>query len=110
MRLETRRFLEDALAAATEVSQIAAPGWQENRVSALAIERLLMNVGEALSRVRFSDPDVLDAIPDAFKVIGMRNVLAHGYDSLDPDRILDAVEKNLPKLTRDIRGTLGQSD
>ncbi|MBW7927570.1 MAG: DUF86 domain-containing protein [Fimbriimonadaceae bacterium] len=40
----------------------------------------------------------------------MRNVLAHGYDSLDPDRIRDAVEKNLPKLARDIREVVGQTD
>ncbi|GMV89406.1 MAG: hypothetical protein AMXMBFR81_23370 [Chthonomonas sp.] len=110
MRLETRRYLEDALAAAEEVLQIAIAGWQEDRVLALAIERLLMNVGEALSRVRFSDPDLLNGVPDAFKVIGMRNVLAHGYDSLDPDRIRDAVEKNLPKLARDIREVVGQTD
>ena len=52
-------------------------------VASLAVERLLMTIGEALVRIRSFEPDILEELTDATKIIGMRNVLVHGYDNLD---------------------------
>ena len=87
MRLETRQSLQDALQAAEEVVRIASSGWHQDRILGLAVERLLMIVGEAFVRIRSSEESVLEEVTDAHKVIGMRNVLVHGYDSLDSSRI-----------------------
>ncbi len=65
-----------------------------------------MIVGEAFVRIRAFEPSVLDQISDAHKIIGMRNVLVHGYDALDPARIQDAIEQSLPKLVNELDALL----
>lgn len=107
MRPETRQNLGDAKSAAEEVLRIAVSGWAQDRTVSLAVERLLMIVGEAFVRIRSSEPAVLDQVSDAHKVIGMRNVLVHGYDALDPARIQDAIEKSIPQLIREIDSLFG---
>jgi uncharacterized protein with HEPN domain len=102
MRPETLQHLADAKSAAEELRQVAVAGWQQERILALAVERLLTIIGEAFVRMRASEPDVLDQITDAPKIIGMRNVLVHGYDALDPARIQDAIALSVPKLITDI--------
>ena len=72
MRLETRQSLTDALQAAEEVVRVTDTGWEEDRILALAVERLLMIIGEAFVRIRSSEENVLSEIADAYKVIGMR--------------------------------------
>ena len=64
----------------------------EDRLLALAIERLLLIVSEAMVRIRDDAPDLLDSIRDARAIIGMRNAIVHGYDTIDPVRIRDAVK------------------
>lgn len=107
MQPETRQNLTDAKAAAEEVLLIAESGWWESRTVALAIERLLMILGEALVRIRASEESVLSKVSDAHKVIGMRNVLVHGYDAIDSARLQDAIDHNLPKLIAEIDTLLG---
>jgi uncharacterized protein with HEPN domain len=110
MRSETRAGLADARAAAEEVFGLATPDWQESRTVGLAIERLLMIVGEGLSRVRQNEPSILDAVTDSHKIIGMRNLLVHGYDDIDPERIQDAIDLNLPRLIAELDALLGRGD
>ena len=51
MRPETKIALNDALAAAEEVIEIGATGL-DDRITGLAVERLLLIGGEAMVRVR----------------------------------------------------------
>ena len=73
---------------------------------ALAIERLLLIVGEAMVRIRDDAPDLLESIRDARAIIGMRNAIVHGYDTIDPVRIRDAVKLAVPELLFDIEQLL----
>lgn len=106
MRPETRQSLEDANAAAQEILLIAQSDWQEDRITSLAVERLLMIIGEAFVRIRTSESEVLDRMTDAHKIIGMRNVLAHGYDALDPARVQDAIQQGVPRLALELKDLL----
>jgi len=102
MRPETERFLDDGLATAREIQLIGAEAYVVNRRDALAIERLLEILGEVFVRIRDHEPSVLDEITDAYLVIGMRNVLAHGYDIIDPIRVVAAIRERLPILIQEI--------
>lgn len=73
------------------------------RLKALALERLLLIIGEALTRIRGDEPNVFDSIPSGPEMIGMRNVIVHGYDVIDQDRIQDAVRDDLPQLLNCVR-------
>ncbi len=42
------------------------------------------------------------------RVIGFRNVLAHGYLGIDPDRIDDVIERDLPPLRAVVDEELGE--
>lgn len=48
-----------------------------------AIERKLEIIGEALARAERADRSVAEAVPELHRIIGLRNVLAHGYDVVD---------------------------
>jgi uncharacterized protein with HEPN domain len=49
----------------------------------LILERLFEVLGEALYRLRNLDEDAFQQITDGHRIIGTRNLLAHGYDIVD---------------------------
>lgn len=52
-----------------------------------AVERQLEVAGDALAQLRRDFPDVFARVPDGPTVIAFRNILAHGYATLDPPRV-----------------------
>jgi uncharacterized protein with HEPN domain len=77
--------------------------FREDRGLQLIVERELEIIGEALTRLRRDYPDLCDQICDIHKIIGLRNVLAHGYDVLEHEILWDIVENKIPILKRDIQ-------
>lgn len=71
-----------------------------------AVERKLEIIGEALNRVRKENEEKLYSVKDAHRIIGLRNVIAHGYDIVVPKIIWDAVQHNLPLLKQNIKDLL----
>ncbi|MCF7873862.1 MAG: DUF86 domain-containing protein [Candidatus Omnitrophica bacterium] len=71
-----------------------------------AVERKLEIIGEALSRIKKIDEDILDNIADARRIIGFRNIIIHGYDVLDSKIIWDALQDNLPQLKKEIENLM----
>ncbi len=71
-----------------------------------AVERQFEIIGEALNRLRKHDPQVALGITDHEKIIGFRNVLAHGYDVIDNDITWDVVAHKLPRLVAETRALL----
>jgi uncharacterized protein with HEPN domain len=48
-----------------------------------AVERQLEILGEAVRKLRDLDPAMAARLSDHHRIIGFRNILAHGYDVLD---------------------------
>jgi len=73
-----------------------------------ATQRWIEIIGEAASRV--SD-EVTAANPDIpwRSMIGMRNVLAHGYFDVDPAVVKVVLERDVPMIARRITEILDQS-
>lgn len=71
-----------------------------------AVERQLSIVGEALARLRAIDADVAQEIPELARVIGFRNVLIHGYASVDNRLVWGVVETHAAALHQAIRDLL----
>jgi len=74
---------------------------QHNRVLELALIRLVEIVGEASAKVSSETQAKYPSIPWP-QVIGMRNRLIHGYDSVDLDVLWDTIEADLPPLIAEI--------
>lgn len=62
-----------------------------------SIERNLIPLGDAATRV---PRDVQEAHPEIpwRQIIGMRNVLTHGYEDVDPDIVWNVVVNEMPVL------------
>jgi uncharacterized protein with HEPN domain len=65
-----------------------------------AIERNIEIIGEAMSRIREIDPDIL--ISDSRKIVDTRNRIIHGYNSVSADVIWLVVTHDLPILEKEV--------
>ena len=69
-----------------------------DRTLQLVLEREFEIIGEALFRLRNVAPETFGTIPGAHRIIGMRNILAHGYDRVDYEILWDAATLELEAL------------
>ncbi len=72
-----------------------------------AVERQYEIIGEALNRLRKLDPAMAAVITECDRIIGFRNVIAHGYDSVDARISWDIVQNKLPVLNQEIARLIG---
>jgi len=77
--------------------------FQEDRGLQLIVERELEIIGEALARLRRDYPTCAELIQDVHNIIGLRNILAHGYDVLEREILWDIVENKIKVLESDIQ-------
>jgi len=75
-----------------------------------AVERQYEVIGEALSRIRNQDELVYRKVPDGDKIIGLRNVLSHGYDSVDPAILWSIATGRLPELLTLLDALLAEAE
>jgi uncharacterized protein with HEPN domain len=65
-----------------------------------AIERNLEIIGEAMNRILKEDPDF--QIENGKRIIGLRNQIIHGYDSVSDENIWGIIINYIPKLKIEI--------
>lgn len=65
-----------------------------------AIERNLEILGEAMGRILKEDPDF--SIQNSRRIVGLRNQIIHGYDSVSDENIWGIVINHIPKLKEEI--------
>ncbi len=80
---------------------------EEGRLLNLALMRLLEMIGEAANRI--PDP-VQDEYPEFpwLQVIGLRNRLIHGYDSIDYDILWTILTADLPSIVQQLHSITDQ--
>ena len=98
-----QKLIADLLLACDDIDQFCSGRTYEDfsgdRLLQAGVERKLEVVGEALNRLYQLDEEWLeDHIPEYRRIIGLRNVIAHGYDVVDYDILWDVVENHLPLL------------
>ena len=78
--------------------------YRNNSLLKRAIERNLEIIGEAINRILKEDPSL--PIENAKKIIGLRNQITHGYDSVSDENIWGILTVHLPKLKADIESLI----
>ena len=63
-----------------------------------AVERRFINIGESLSRLKQTDFLLFGKIANAQRIVGFRNVLVHGYESISDRLVWGIIEENLSEL------------
>lgn len=74
------------------------------------VERQLEIVGEALNQLARLDAELAVRIPELASVVGFRNVLVHGYATVDDARVWSIVEQHLPTLRAAVDALLEELD
>ena len=74
-----------------------------------AVERQFATVGEAMTRLLKSSPDVAQTITDYRKIKSFRNVIVHGYDLVDDETTWDVLEHKLPVLREELARLMAQT-
>ena len=67
-----------------------------------ATERNLEIIGEAMNQLLKAEPDI--AITDSRRVVGLRNQIIHGYDSVSDENIWAIVINHIPLLYKEVEG------
>jgi len=74
-----------------------------------AVERQLEIVGEALGIAAKEDDSLIAMIPELPRIVGLRNRLIHGYDSVDPELMWDVVQTKIPALRNQLDAACSQA-
>ena len=72
-----------------------------------AVHWNLCIIGEALSQLRRVDEPMAQKLTGQAKIVGLRNQLIHGYDSVNTDITWEILQKHLPLLIQELRALLG---
>lgn len=81
-------------------------GFAEYERSALlrsAVDRQLQIIGESLNRLAKADPELGSTIPDLPRIVAFRNILVHGYASVDNALVWQLLTDRLPALAAALR-------
>lgn len=66
-----------------------------------AIERHLQIIGEAVRKITEIDPTL--QITASKNIIGLRNIITHAYDTVEPEMLWGIIQKNIPVLAEEIQ-------
>jgi uncharacterized protein with HEPN domain len=114
MRRDPKAFLWDARDAAEAVTTFIRDksfnDLTEDRLLRSAVERQLEIIGEALSQLAKSDPEIAAKVPRLREIIAFRNILVHGYDSIDYENVWKIIHADLPTLVAALSALLGPED
>lgn len=112
MDLDTQKSLYDVLKAAHEIADFTRGlefrDFQGNAMARAAVERKFEIIGEALHRMEKTEATALNRISDYRRIIGFRNIIAHGYDVVDVEIVWEAITDYLPVLREEVEGLLAQ--
>ena len=84
-------------------SQSSPPAWTSNAIGPTdsfraAVERQFEIMGEALNQLSRRAPDLTARIPELRAIVAFRNLLIHGYASVDDAIVWRAVTEKIPAL------------
>lgn len=112
MPRDPRTYLWDARRAAQHIQVfIEARTWNDYATDALlrsAVERQFEIVGEALNRLRQTDEALAMKVPDIARIVAFRNLLIHGYASIDDRLVWDTAIDRVAPLIETLRHLLGE--
>lgn len=110
---ETAKLLEDIRDAGEFILARAATltleRFEGDRVLRQAVERNFEIIGEAMVRLRDWDPSAAARLGNPREIIAFRNVLVHGYDTIDYAVVWDVIRFKLPELVNAVRRLLAES-
>lgn len=110
MRPEAQKYLTDIQVAADRIARFCAGKQFEQYLAdemlRSAVERQFGIIGEALARLAKVDPAMAAGVPDHATIIAFRNILVHGYASVDDKIVWGTIENHLGPLRKTVADLL----
>lgn len=78
--------------------------FKRNKLVQSAVEREFEIIGEAVKNLKIHYPDFV--LSNAEEIIGLRNIIAHGYDIVDHDILWKIIQVDLPLLKSEVNNFL----
>lgn len=107
-------YLWDALQFARNVKvavgDTSLAAYLEGGPIAWATERQVELVGESLNNLRKAAPELAGRVPYIHTIIGMRNVLVHGYTEINNAIVWQAATDAVPRLIPGLQQLLAEVD
>lgn len=114
MRRDPKSLLWDARDAAEVIATITIgkifDDFDNDIVLRSAVERQFEIVGEAFAQLARLDAALAQKIPHVREIIAFRNVLIHGYATIDAARVWQVIQRDLSHLRAVLAGLLAEPD
>lgn len=112
MQRDPRAYLWDAREAAGRIVDfVAGRTWDDYETDVLlrsAVERQFEIVGEALNKLHLADPQLAAEVPDLRRIVAFRNVLVHGYATIDDRLVWEIATERAGPLVDALSRLLGE--
>ena len=114
MRDITRKLLLDALESCRAIE-----GWvggksyteyDSDRQLRRAVEREFEIIGEAVNRLSRTEPVTAQRIRNLPRIVAFRNIVIHGYDTVDNAAVWGIIETKLREFKEDLQTLLDEPD
>ena len=106
MKDDTLAHLHDLLQAGNDIKRFVADktfdDYKSDTLLRSGVERKFEVMGEALTRIRRDDEEVLISIRHNRDIISFRNILIHGYDTIDDRIVWGVIKEDLDNLIEDV--------
>lgn len=106
-RVRLTHMLDSARRALRIATGLTAEALAADEIRLLAVVKSIEIIGEASTKVSDTTQQRCRQI-DWRGVRQMRNRLIHGYDSIDPVRVWDALQIDVPPLVRELENALAE--
>jgi len=110
MKPTLKKRLLDAVEACRAIRGFVAgqtfADYERNLMLRFAVERQFEILGEAPHQVEIEQPELTTAIPDLRRIVGLRNRIIHGYDSVDDQLLWQTVQAHIPSLAQQLEQLL----
>lgn len=102
MRREPRAYLWDVQEAADAIleftRELRLDDYLSDRMLRSAVERQFEIIGEALNQLAKVAPEIAARIPDLPQIVSFRNLLIHGYATVDDPTVWETLQLQVPGL------------
>lgn len=105
-KIEVLTYLQDVMDAINDMQScfVDFPNrydvFENDMMRRCVVERKVEIMGEAINRIRKTDPSVI--IPNARAIIDTRNRIIHAYDNVQPEFLWSLVIRHIPEFKKDI--------
>ncbi len=112
MQSRVLKYILDIESVINEIENIKAKTqnnfnlFQSDIILQRAIERDLEIIGEAIKNIIQLEPTF--SVSSAKNIIGLRNIISHAYDSVEPEMIWGIIQKDIPVLQKEIADIKGK--